>query len=210
MKDLLIFSLLLFLLEGCAVMNTFQTPKTKQPGKVSVGIGGGVNLVESDNRDFDYPVVPFDTYLRVGIVPRVDVGLRTAGFIAYGADIKYQLLKTPFPVSINAGFGTGQYEHAGFGSSGKENSTTKFVGIIAGYEPFYYGFKLTDYYYRDEETGDQSNSPVTVSEVDKFIPAATFGFAAPESSLFSPMFEINTYFLPQVITTANLGLKVNF
>ena len=210
MKHVFILSLLIFLIEGCAVMNTFQTPQTKQPGEVSIGLGGGLNLVDKESRSFDYPTVPFDGYLRVGIVPRVDVGLRTAGFIAYGADIKYQFLKMPFPISVNAGFGTGLYEHAGFGSSGKEKSITKFVGLIAGYEPFYYGFKLTDYYYRDEITGDQQGSPVSVNEVDRLIPALTVGFAAPETTRLSPLFEINAYFVPEFITTASLGLKINF
>jgi hypothetical protein len=209
MKNIIIPVFMLVFVEGCAVMNTFQTPKAKEPGKISLGFSGGYDLLDRDNRDFDYPLVPFDAYVRVGIVRRVDAGLRTAGFTSIGADVKFQFLKRPFPASINAGFGRGANTNTVFGFS-EEEYNTKFAGIVAGYDDFYVGFKVTDYFYQDRSESDGDDNAVFIDEVDRIIPAFTLGFTAPDVQTVSPMFELNSYFVPQPIVTASFGLKFNF
>lgn len=229
MKQRLVGIALLVILQGCAaLMNTYQTPKTLKPGNINLGFGAGIRLIDQDTRRFKYPIIPAAYYGRIGVLRRVDVGIKTAynwnewEFLSFGADVKYQLHQAPFPISVNIGFGTGskafeglgsvdgdlfgdKYHYDGFGEEGVYKYDTKFAGLVAGYKRYYVGVKLIDYFYKQQWTNGS-----VIAKIDRWIPAFTAGYISREGETVSLLYELDSYFVPKPIVTANIGLQFNF
>lgn len=93
------------LLTGCPNPNTYGTPRTVESGKVShsialewVGWRFEVRRVDQEGEPTDDEplitqkgsfIVPPTYMLRVGVVDRVDIGVRAAQATSLGADVKY-------------------------------------------------------------------------------------------------------------------------
>ena len=104
----LLLSCAALLLTGCPNPNTYGTPRTVAPGKVSHSIaaewvGWSFKVASPTDSDSDAPpaevtesggfIVPPSYALRIGVSDRVDVGFRAANMMSLGADVKYNFLR---------------------------------------------------------------------------------------------------------------------
>ena len=202
-------------LNGCAVLNTFQTPDTLEPAHVALGVGVGVRPEgsSSESRAVDRPDVPLampDLYLRVGLLPRVEVGARTTFFSGYGGDVKVQALRAPVKLSAVVGLGRGEMSFGGFGGYESGVSRTRYAALLVGRRAVYGGVKLTDYHYRHHTESDRDEDYGTTTTFDRIVPGLTVGLAGTRTKgkSFRPILELNTYFLPEPAVTINFGFQL--
>jgi hypothetical protein len=90
------------LLCGCPNPNTYQTPRTLDPGKVQVNIaaeGIGANYAGGS---VWAPMLP-TVGLRVGVLDGFDLGFREQNFDSLGMDAKIRLLKSTFDLALDPG-----------------------------------------------------------------------------------------------------------
>jgi hypothetical protein len=90
------------LLCGCPNPNTYQTPRTIDPGTVQVNIAAeGIGASYSGTSVWA-PMLP-SVGVRVGVVDGLDLGFREQNFDSLGADAKIRLLKGTFDLALDPG-----------------------------------------------------------------------------------------------------------
>jgi hypothetical protein len=90
------------LLCGCPNPNTYQTPRTLDPGKVQVNIAAeGIGVNYSGGSAWA-PMLP-SVGVRVGVADGVDLGFREQNFDSLGADAKIRLVKGTFDLALDPG-----------------------------------------------------------------------------------------------------------
>ena len=202
------------LLNGCAILNTFQTPDTLEPGHVALGVGIGLRPGDDSGsnkrRQPEVPLANPDFYLRVGLLPRLEVGGRMLSFETYGGEAKVQVIKVPIKLSVVAGLGRGEASFGGFGGYESGTSKTRYAALLIGRRALYGGLKLTDYYYVHFTESDRDDDYGTRTTFDRIVPGLAVGLAGTRTKgkSFRPILELNTYFLPEPAITINLGFQL--
>jgi hypothetical protein len=134
------FALLGLLCTGCPNPNLYGTPRTVAPGKVTHTVaveGFGYRGKEgSVTNSGVVPTVP--TYaLRIGVVDRLDVGLRVANMSSLGADLKLNFLKSEsFDMAVAPG---GQW----FTMSVSAGNSSSSVNVVYLHAPLVLGLNLS-------------------------------------------------------------------
>lgn len=78
---------------GCPNPSTYGTPRTVEPGTASHTISiEMVGIAGARGQDFS-PVVPSYT-MRLGLAPRLDIGIRAANFSSGAVDLKWNFLRS--------------------------------------------------------------------------------------------------------------------
>lgn len=97
-----------FVLAGCPDPNMYATPRTVPAGGVAVSIAPevvGLHGSSGSGSDvsFDYPTAP-TVAVRVGLADQVDIGMRAVNLSSFGADLKYNFLRTKyFDMAVDPG-----------------------------------------------------------------------------------------------------------
>jgi hypothetical protein len=98
------------MLTGCPNPNTYGTPRTTPPGKISHSVAAeawGFKATDGATDAEVSAVVPVPpTYtLRVGLADPVDIGVRVANMTSLGADVKWNFIKGDvFDMALDPGF----------------------------------------------------------------------------------------------------------
>lgn len=201
MKYLLFLILLSLGLGGCAGMNTLQTPKALEQGKVNIGLGSGIGIPNEKDQKYESAFTQGMGWARVGIVENLDVGIKASFNKLLGADVKYQFVSTPVIVSALVGYGRGKQEIIG-GATRTINAP--YTSLMFGYKSMYLGLKMSDYYYLYENGN-------TRDKMDRIVPAITIGyFAVDYPTKLKPIVEVSSYFIPHMIAVGNVGFQYNF
>jgi hypothetical protein len=142
---------------ACPNPNTYMTPRTVEPRKLSHSIaaeGMGVQTTTSTGRaSMSFPTFP-SYAVRIGLAERWDIGIRVTNFSSLGADGKFNPVRTEyFDLAFDPGVQLFSYS-AGAGS----NADSLFIGHL--HVPLLLGFNMGE----------------SVSLV--LSPGASFGFAA--------------------------------
>jgi hypothetical protein len=90
------------LLCGCPNPNTYQTPRTLDPGAIQVNIAAeGIGANYSGGSVWA-PMLP-SVGVRVGVADGLDLGFREQNFDSLGADAKIRLVKGSFDLALDPG-----------------------------------------------------------------------------------------------------------
>jgi len=129
---------------GCPNPNTYGTPRTTPVGKVQHTVAAeGFRYSEDYTKRggvADSATLPnAPTYqLRVGVLDTLDIGARVANMSSFGADVKWNFIKTDmFDLAIDPGF---QVLHIGASSGGETASFTE----VYGHFPLIFGINVAD------------------------------------------------------------------
>jgi len=105
----ILIPLLTILASGCASLSTYQTAKTLEPGKKTIGFALSLSAINVDlgeeaagfDETITYPVP--EIFFRVGIKENLDVGVKFYPFAGL-VDIKYQFINQPtFDLAFDLG-----------------------------------------------------------------------------------------------------------
>ncbi|HEY5243864.1 MAG TPA: hypothetical protein VIJ22_20425 [Polyangiaceae bacterium] len=86
----------------CPNPNTYQTPRTLDPGKVQVNIAAEGIGVGYAGQSAVAPMLP-SAGIRVGVTDGLDLGFREQNFDSLGADAKIRLVKGGFDLALDPG-----------------------------------------------------------------------------------------------------------
>jgi hypothetical protein len=116
-------------LSGCGTVGAYTTPRTLAPGDVSGG--AAIELRPAPGTQSTSVSPSFIAEIRVGVVDRLDVGVRANDSDSLGIDAKLWLVKSPvFDLAFAGGFDT--YLVLGLLESGTSSATRAFAGPIVG------------------------------------------------------------------------------
>jgi hypothetical protein len=128
-------------LTGCPNPNTYGTPRTTPPGRVSHSIAVEAIGAHGGGGSIDLPTGPTYT-LRVGATDNFDVGFRVANMSTLGADAKFNFLKGAFDIAIDPGVQAFYYS-VGTSSSDGTSAKTSLSGAYL-HLPLLFGANLSE------------------------------------------------------------------
>jgi len=136
--------LLALLCTGCPNPNTYGTPRTTPVGKISHTIAAegfrySVDTSKTGGTADSGTLPNAPTYqLRVGVLDTLDVGARIANLTSFGADVKWNFVKSEvFDMAFDPGF---QVFHIGASSGNATSSYTQLYGHV----PLIFGINVAE------------------------------------------------------------------
>lgn len=134
------------LLVGCPNPNTYGTPRTIEPGRISHTAaveGWGATGTASNGATVGGFIPTFPTYqLRVGVADAVDIGGRIANLSSLGADVKINPVRGKFDLAIDPAFQWFTISTSAGTTSG--NSASSSLKVFYLHLPLLLGFNLSD------------------------------------------------------------------
>ncbi len=133
---------LILSLTGCPNPNTYGTPRTTPPGRVSHSLAAEAIGAHGGGGSLDIPTAPTYT-LRVGATDNLDVGFRVANMTTLGADAKFNFLKGGFDIAVDPGV---QVFYYSLGATSADGTTTAKTSVSGAYLhlPLLFGANLSE------------------------------------------------------------------
>jgi hypothetical protein len=116
---------------GCPNPNTYQTPRTLDPGAIQVNIAAEGIGASYGGGSVWAPMLP-SVGVRVGVADGLDLGFREQNFDSLGADAKIRLVKGSFDLALDPGL---QVFYANIDSEG--------LGVFYFHLPVLLGFNVS-------------------------------------------------------------------